>query len=269
MIQGGLRTQNLFNKKGNLKEPIVSIITVTYNAEKIIEATINSVLEQTYSNIEHIIIDAQSKDETLAIIKKYEHQIAFWQSEKDKGIYDGMNKGLAAATGHYVWFLNAGDLIENKDTLDTIISNSNGADVLYGETHLINEEGQILGTRSELTTRKLPSILNWKSFKKGMVANHQSIIMKRSISLPYNVEYKIVADMDWCIRCLQKTNSIKNTQMVVSKFLLGGASKQQQRLALKERFRIMMKHYGIFNALFYSIYIVIRAAIFNLKQLNN
>ena len=106
--EGGLRTQGYFKRSfGN--KPLISVITVVYNNEAFLEETILSVINQTYDNIEYIIIDGGSTDGTLDIIKKYENKIDYWVSERDKGIYDAMNKGLRVATGYLIAFLNSDD----------------------------------------------------------------------------------------------------------------------------------------------------------------
>lgn len=257
-MEGGLRLKGKFNLTGGKAHPLVSIITVTYNAGKLLEETIFSIQNQTYKNIEHIIIDAFSKDDTLEYIKKYEDNIAYWKSEKDKGIYDGMNKGLEAATGDYVWFLNAGDIIECNDTLEKVIKVSGYADILYGETNLINEQGEVLGTRTQLTTRKLPDKLKVSSFKNGMIVNHQAIIVKRSIAEKYNLKYKIVGDYDWAIRCVKNAKTVANTHLILSRFLQGGISTQKNRFALRERFKASVSHFGLPATIYHHLLIVWR-----------
>ena len=98
----------------------ISIITVSYNAAKTIEQTISSVVNQTYQDIEYIIIDGGSTDGTMDIIRKYEDRIAYWISEPDKGIYDAMNKGIDVATGDYVYFLGADDRLVDANIIDKI-----------------------------------------------------------------------------------------------------------------------------------------------------
>src|SRR4051812_15125406 len=113
-MQGGKRISGITGQK---QSPVVSVITIVYNGGALLEGTIQSVLKQDPTHLEYIIIDGGSKDNTLDVIKKYTDQIDFWVSEPDKGIYDAMNKGLNAATGDYVWFMNAGDHIHGKDVL--------------------------------------------------------------------------------------------------------------------------------------------------------
>ncbi|MBT8196103.1 MAG: glycosyltransferase [Bacteroidia bacterium] len=251
----------------NTHTPLVSIITVVYNGAPLLEKTILSIVEQTHENVEYLIIDGASNDGTQEIIKKYEDKISYWISEPDNGIYDAMNKGLKKATGDYVWFMNAGDLINEKEVLNKLmIQDQNGSDIYFGETYLINQSGDVLGTRSDLTTRKLPDELNWKSMSRGMVVSHQSIIVKREIAPLYNLKYNCSADIDWVIKCLKAATSIKNTQMVLSKYLIDGYSIQQQKLCWWERFKLYVVHYGLLNTIYNHIIIIGRHLKFSLKS---
>ncbi len=227
--------------------PTFSIITVTYNAEKVVERTLQSVAKQTYPNIEHIIIDGASKDKTLALIQnsKFKVQKFTCVSEPDKGLYDAMNKGLQRAAGDYVWFLNAGDKLHSNTTIEKVanrVSQFNDLpDIIYGETNLVSDAGEFLAPRR----LKAPKRLTWRSFSMGMLVCHQSFVAKRSIAPVYDLQYRLVADFDWCIRCLQSAKSIFNTQLVLSDFLTEGLSAQKRKASLKERFRIMLRYYGI------------------------
>lgn len=126
-------------------KPLVSIITVSYNTVNTIEQTILSVINQTYSNIEYIIIDGGSTDGTIEIIKKYADRISYWISEPDKGIYDAMNKGVLKATGDYVQYLNASDTIYKNTTIEDIVNHlllkSVKSDVIYGDIIFKKEFG--------------------------------------------------------------------------------------------------------------------------------
>ena len=233
--------------------PKISIITVVYNGHSLIERTINSVLSQTYTNIEYIIIDGASSDGTLELAEKYQHLIAVILSGKDNGIYDAMNKGLNIATGDYVLFLNAGDELYSPQTISTVFSFGD-ADVYYGNTAVVNEHGLFLGDRR----LSPPEHLNWKSLRYGMCVSHQSFIARRSFCEQYNLDYSISADIDWMISVLKKSIKIVNTKNYISKFLEGGASHKQRKSALGERFTIMTKHYGFIQTLFNHIYILFR-----------
>jgi glycosyltransferase involved in cell wall biosynthesis len=235
-------------------KPKISIITVVYNAASLLERTIKSVVGQSYPNVEYIIIDGASTDGTLKIIEKYKKRITFTYSEKDKGIYDAMNKGLKSATGDYVLFLNAGDELYADDTIAQIFSSSANADVYYGNTAVVKEDGTVLGDR-RLTP---PEHLNWKSLKFGMCVSHQSFIAKRLLCDYYDPEYKVSADIDWVINVLKQSDKIVNTHIYISKFLEGGISNARRKKALKERFSIMVKHYGFFQTSLNHLIILFR-----------
>lgn len=127
----------------------ISVITVTYNAAATIEETILSVLNQTYHNVEYIIIDGGSTDGTVDIIKKYADRLAYWVSEPDKGIYDAMNKGIAIATGDYINFMNAGDAFYKYNTLDSIFTcYKNNSDIIYGDSIIRFNNGDLVFSRS-------------------------------------------------------------------------------------------------------------------------
>lgn len=220
--------------------PKLSVITIVYNNAKDIERTMLSVLNQSYKNIEYIVIDGASTDGTLQIIKKYENRLAKLISEKDKGIYDAMNKGLAQATGDYVLFMNSGDEIYELDTVQKIFATSPNADIYYGETEMYDENWNSLGQRRH----QAPETFTWRSFKYGMSISHQAIYMKRSLTEPYDLRYKYSSDIDWIIKIAKKASSIVNTHLYVAKYLVGGMSKQKHRESLKERFKIFSHYYG-------------------------
>lgn len=252
------------NMRSNI--PKVSIITVTYNAEKYLEETIESVLAQTYTEIEYIIIDGNSTDQTLDIIKKYAHKIDYWQSEPDQGIYDAMNKGLAKATGEYVWFMNAGDSIFAPDTLSQVFEMPPFASVYYGEAAYYDLEGNYLGLRSEVMPHQLPSQLTWQHFSKGMVVCHQSIIVRREIAPRYDLRHAYSADIDWVIKVLKLADSIRHTQLTLSKYKQGGFSKKFLRKSLWDRALILSKHFGKWHTLKNHVWIVCRAFFFFIKK---
>ena len=225
--------------------PKFSVITVTYNAGKVLEDTIQSVVFQTYRNVEYIIVDGNSKDNTLEIVDKYRNRISQVISEPDKGLYDAMNKGIRLATGDYLCFLNAGDKFHANDTLQRMVDSlkeSELPDVLYGETAIVDENGNFLHMR-RLST---PQQLNWKSFKQGMLVCHQAFFAKRELALqePYLLEYRFSADFDWCIRIMKRSKQLHNTQLTLIDYLNEGLTTQNHKASLKERFRIMVKHYG-------------------------
>ena len=224
-------------------QPKLSVITVVYNNVQDIERTLLSVLNQTYPNIEYIIVDGASTDGTLDVINKY--KVVKLISESDKGIYDAMNKGLAIATGDYVLFMNSGDEIYTLDTVAKIFATEPDADIYYGETEIINSKGESMGQRRH----KAPDQFTWRGFNLGMSISHQAIYIKRSLLEPYDSTYQLSADIDWIIRAAKKAKKIVNTHQYVAKYLFGGISKKKHKQSLIERFQIMRKHYGLLPTL--------------------
>jgi glycosyltransferase involved in cell wall biosynthesis len=222
-------------------KPTLSVITIVYNNERDIERTMLSVLNQTYQQIEYIVVDGASTDSTLDIIKRYENSIASLISEEDDGIYDAMNKGLKLATGDYVIFMNSGDEFYANNTVEKAFASADDADIYYGETEMINDQLQSLGERRH----KAPENFTWRSFNYGMSVSHQAIYIKRSLTEPYNPKYQLSADIDWIIRAAKKAKKIVKVDGYVAKYLVGGMSKAKHRQSLAERFDIMKRHYGL------------------------
>ncbi len=183
-------------------------------------------------------------------------------SGKDNGIYDAMNKSLRNATGDYILFLNAGDELYDKDTLKKVFATKANADVYYGNTAVMNVQGEVIGDRR----LKPPAVMDWKSLRHGMCVSHQSFIAKRLLCDFYNVDYRIAADIDWVINVLKQSESTVNTGIYISKFLAGGTSHHHQRFAWMERFRIMTKHYGLVATLWNHFYILLRYPLHKLTK---
>ncbi len=223
-------------------KPVLSVITVVYNNVRDIERTILSALTQTYPNIEYIVIDGASTDGTLKIINRYRNVIAKIVSEKDEGIYDAMNKGLAAMTGDYVLFMNSGDEFYDNYTVEKVFASAPNADIYYGETEMVNEAGESLGRRRH----QAPEHLDWTSFRYGMSVSHQAIYIRSALASPFDRRYKLSADIDWIIRAATKATKIVNVHQYVAKYLVGGMSKAKHRESLAERFDIMRRYYGLF-----------------------
>lgn len=240
--------------------PIFSIITVTYNAESTIEATMRSVKQQTFRPIEHIIIDGASKDNTLYIINKYKDKNTKVISEPDHGLYDAMNKGIRMATGTYLCFLNAGDTFHEQDTLARMVNgaglmaNEKLPAILYGQTAIVDAERHFLRMRHHTA----PEVLTWKSFQQGMLVCHQAFFVKRTLAEPYDLQYKYSSDYDWCIRMMKKADVISNTHLILIDYLDEGMTTRHHRASLIERLRIMAKHYGWCKALLMHLWFVIR-----------
>ena len=236
--------------------PKLSVITIVYNNVAAIERTMLSVLNQTYKNIEYILIDGASTDGTIDVINKYKDKLAVFVSAPDKGIYDAMNKGLALATGDYVLFMNSGDEIYSPETVAAVFASAISGDIYYGETEMFDENWKSLGQRRH----RAPEHFNWHSFKFGMNVSHQAIYIKRSLTQPFDLKYKYSSDIDWILKSTKKSSSIVNTHLYVAKYLVGGISKQKHLASLKERFKILSHYYGFIPNLLNHVIIALSLA---------
>ena len=242
--------------------PKLSIITVVYNNVKDIERTMLSVLNQTYPDIEYIVIDGLSTDGTLNILKQYESRLGQLISEKDEGIYDAMNKGMTLAAGDYLLFMNSGDELYAADTVEKVFATAPDADIYYGETEMYDSSWKSLGKRRHQS----PENFNWKDFKYGMSISHQAIYIRRSLAEQYDPKYKLSADIDWIIKAAKKASKIVNTRMYVAKYLAGGMSKKRHLESLIERFHIFSKHYGVTNNFLNHSVIAVKLMFYYLKH---
>ncbi len=243
----------------------VSIITITYNAELYLENTILSIIQQTSQDFEYIIIDGNSKDNTLNIIKKYENHISKYISEPDKGIYDAMNKGIQLAKGDFVWFMNAGDTIFEKNTLENIqkiFQKNPTTDVFYGDAWYIDLAGKNLGKKSEITPMLLPKNLKYQDFGMGLLVCHQAILVKREISPLYDLTHKYSADIDWVIKATKQAKNITHTHQILTTYRQGGFSRKHLYNSLKDRYKILAKHFGFWQNLYNHFRILMRSLYF-------
>jgi len=240
------------------KKPLISIITVTFNAVNVLESTILSIIHQTFTDFEYIIVDGNSSDGTQDIIKKYKDKISKILIENDNGLYDAMNKAIRIAEGEYLWFLNAGDQMFDDYTLLNLFKHEPIADIIYSDTLVVTYEGHSVGLLSELTHNNAPQHLRWTDMKRGMVVCHQSFIVKKEIAPEYNLKYKLSSDVDWVITCLKRSKSVELSEKILTKFLNAGLSKQHLRAAMKERYVILQNHFGFAPNLYNHIYMLIR-----------
>lgn len=215
-----------------------SIITVVRNGRETLERTFQSVVSQTYSNYEYIVIDGGSADGTQGLIQQYEGKIAHWISEPDRGIYDAMNKGMAAATGDYLWFLNSGDAIHSTDTLELLARQATDRpEIIYGDYVLYYAE---TGKQKYL---KAP-LLSWKGLSNGMIVSHQAVLCRRDRCVPYDLRYRVVSDLDWLIAVTHRSTSISYSQIPMALYLAGGFSDRQFTKGWFERLQIIQSRFG-------------------------
>ena len=222
-------------------KPLISIITITFNASATLLPTLESIWSQTFRDFEHVIIDGASTDDTLALARAYPDVRIL--SEKDRGLYDAMNKGMRLAQGKYLLFLNAGDALHAPDTLqlyaDAIMDNDYPG-IVYGQTDIVD------AGRRRIAPRHLqaPASLTLASFAEGMVVCHQAFVALRRITDSYDTRWRFSADFEWCIRCLQHSRRNVLVPRVTADYLAEGATTANRRRSLMERFRIMCYYYG-------------------------
>ncbi len=254
----------------------ITVITCTYNASSTLGRTLDSVRNQSYRAVEHLIIDGKSKDSTVQMAEDYKresdasgngHDVRI-VSEADKGLYDAMNKGLRLASGDYLVFLNAGDKFHDADTLKHVAGCAEAEDgllpgVLFGDTDLVDDNGKFIRHR-----RLHPSDeLSWRSFREGMVVCHQAFYALTEIAkaTPYDINYRFSADVDWCIRVMRwseaEGRSLRNVRRVVVDYLAEGMTTANHKASLKERFRVMREHYGLFSTIVQHLWFVVRAVV--------
>lgn len=236
-----------------INKPKISIITVVYNSVLLIERTIKSIINQTYSNIEYIIIDGKSTDGTLDLIEKYKDRIQVLISEPDNGLYDAMNKGIKKSFGEYLLFINSGDELYSNTTLENIFNNPI-ADVYYGDTIITDNTGNEIGLRR----LRPPVELTFNSLKKGMLVCHQSFIVRKELVPLFSLNYKHSADYNWILEIVKNAEKIVNTNFIISRFLEGGQTSSNVYQGLMERFAIMKKHYSLLTAIMLNISLIPR-----------
>lgn len=233
-----------------MKSKAISIVTINYNDQVGLEKTLLSVREQVdFDRIEHIVIDAGSKDGSFDIIQKYKDGISFWVSEPDRGIYDGQNKGIQRSRCEYILFLNSGDVLANSNTISEILSYPLDADLIYGNMLIesTDEKNSRLG--------KQPSKMSLSHLLRDTIW-HPACLIRRSLfdrfSL-YDLDFKIVADYEFWLKIFSAGVSTKYIPITFSKFNLEGLSSDpKNRLRLiSERKRAQSRYFNYITLLFY------------------
>ncbi len=218
-----------------IDKPLVSIVTVVFNGEEFLEETIQSVINQSYNNIEYIIIDGGSTDNTVEIIKKYENRISHWISEKDSGIYDAMNKGILQSSGDVIGIINSGDSY-NLNTIQLVVDSykTYGSDFFYfGNVNLINNNKKSKEVRS----------VNTNSFffmRSGMSIPHPAVFVPSKVYKKcglFRLNYSIVSDYDFLYR-LTKVCNIKYIYLnkILANFKDGGISSNVKKVVFESHY---------------------------------
>ena len=226
----------------------ISIITVSYNAGKTIEQAIRSVVCQTYENIEYIIIDGMSTDNTVDIIKKYKNNLFYWVSEKDCGIYDAMNKGIKAAGGDYVYFLGADDCLFQKNTIQTVVDClCDDVDVLSAGVYLVDEELKVERYIDGSFAKKRDQF-------NGAMIPHQGMFVRRSLfeSERFDLKYKVASDYDFFLRLYLDPNIVFSFSKTVIAYYSSGGISTHSYETNKEYIDIMNKYHLDTNIPFHA-----------------
>lgn len=238
--EGGLGRKKYSKKSFDVK-PLISIVTIVFNGEQYLEKTIQSVINQTYDNIEYIIIDGGSTDGTLGIIKQYEDKIDYCISERDNGIYDAMNKGITLATGEWLNFMNAGDKFYDANILTNIFCKHNNSDLIYSDTLMSN------GTLFECNIKKNRII-------------HQSLIYKKSLhdEFGHYIDNKKISISDYMFFQLCKKKQWTKTDYIISIFDVNGVSSNlehfKQKIAVDILFGNISRIKAIFILMIHPVY---------------
>ena len=215
-----------------MKQDSISIVTVCFNARETIESTIQSVLSQDYPGIEYIIIDGGSSDGTQEIISRYADQISLFISEKDNGIYDAMNKGLAAASGEWIHFRNAGDLFLSERSLSLFFEKKIDKEVqiVFGDCIYINEWGYRL---------MKPGILT-HNHKTGMPVLHPATFVRTAYHKqhPFDLSFQSSGDYKFMYECFEDGIRMEYRPIPVASFPTGGFAMKNLKRTYREDCRI-------------------------------
>ncbi len=252
-------------------KPLMSIITVCYNSENTIEDTILSVLNQTYQKIEYIIIDGKSNDNTISIIKKYQPLfkekgiIYTWISEKDKGIYNAMNKGIKMSNGEWIGIINSDDWYE-LDAIKNIVLKINKhskVELIHGNMNVYRNKDIVFISKPDVHFNKI---------KKGMYINHPTVFVKKDVYNKYGLlseKFKIVSDWHFILKVYKFINIKYLENIIISNFRDGGISSQFtiEQAKEKHKARKLLKIYKIIDI--YYIYDLIKLSLIKEKTFEN
>lgn len=217
---------------------MISIITINLNNKEGLKETINSVISQTYKDIEYIIIDGCSTDGSVEVIKEYEDKISYWVSEVDKGIYNAMNKGIRASRGDYLLFLNSGDHIIENNVLEKVSQYLDGTDFVYGNEWKINDKNK--GSRPYEAI--YPDKLDESFFRRTSLPHQSTFIRRELLKDGYSEEYKIISDWLLFRESWKNGKTYKHVPVIVSVYDCSGFSYQNIGLMNDEKKQYYIKN---------------------------
>jgi glycosyltransferase involved in cell wall biosynthesis len=254
METGGLRTKGII-KQSQLNIPLITVVTVVYNGEKDFEETVLSVIKQTYQNVEYIVIDGASTDNTFNIIKKHEDAIDYWISEPDRGIYDAMNKGIDLAKGDWINFMNSGDKFYDKNVLKTIFEeNTNLDDIIYGDVLLVRRLGSVVQKAKPLDL-----------ISKQMIFSHQAAFVRLTLmrEIKYDTTFKSSGDYNFFYQCYKNNRRFLYVPCIIAASNDEYGVSRNYALVKHEDARI----HGIEHTLDWKIKYVSGCMTYNIKQI--
>ncbi|MCR4298349.1 MAG: glycosyltransferase [Gallionella sp.] len=259
--EGGLRTRGIY-KSSLPNKPLITVITVAFNGASTIEGTIQSVINQTYNNVEYIVVDGGSNDGTVEILKQYEHAIDYWVSEKDDGIYDAMNKGAALSSGAYIGMLNADDMFADQTVIRDYADRfcATNVDAIFSGLNIVNQGNM----KKILRKYRIDRLRAWL-LRIGVMPAHPTFYCKRTClenAGPYNTSYRIAADFEMLVRlCVKQKISWEFLDKVSVVMRSGGVSNSGYlaRLKLNEEIIRACRENGLYtNALLLALKLPIR-----------
>ena len=232
-IEGGRRMGGIL-KAADSAHPLVTVVTVIYNDANDVEAVIKNIRSQTYPQIEYIVIDGGSTDDTLDILRRHNDEIDYWISEPDRGIYDAMNKGVNLARGQWINFMNAGDAFYNTETISTVMNTAPAdADLVYGHTYYRDGDTLTLIETYDISTL-------WMS----MIFSHQSLFVRTELlrKHPFNLRYAITSDYEFIYHCYVNNRKFHDTRQIVAVHSVDGVSEERIIKRMMERWAIVRSY---------------------------
>lgn len=227
-----------------MSDKLVSIITIVYNGEKHLEKTILSVINQTYPNIEYIIIDGGSTDSSVSIIRSYENKLTYWVSEADKGISDALNKGIKQAKGEVIGFINADDWLE-PNAIENVMKAYSPGTIIYGDVSFWNNNTKIRTTDSDHAR-----------LREGMTLAHPAVYVPKTLYDQFgnfDITFKIAMDYDLMLRFYMNKAVFKKINCVLVNMNLGGISDKRWLKAIKEELRSKNRYFSRAANLYYFL----------------